>query len=132
VEFDSPAAAAEKIKELGDDGTMFIWSAHMKEDRLDESNLENELGKGDDGWVEIGQPVGESKPVELEGTDWKEISDEAFLAGKFKVGDVVSWKDENDEIQDGWTVAGYDEISMEYHLKKDDKDVFVDDVRVEE
>ena len=51
---------------------------------------------------------------------------------RFKVGDVVSWKDENDEMQDGWTVVGYDEISLEYHLKKDDKDVFVDDVRVEE
>ena len=177
VEFDSPAAAAEKIKELGDDGTMFIWPAHMKKDRLDESDLEkkgepldeyefidlmkddddgdvftvydgtpmvdgsvclnvivnkddtdneevkaefgdwveqygwryesfsfssdlvgdegtetihvyfrpiekkidetaleNELDKGDDGWTEIGQPVGESKPVELESGATKKVS----------------------------------------------------------
>lgn len=102
-----------------------------------ESDLENELDRGDDGWVEIGQPVGESKPVELEGTDdcsnnvkFKPIGqmNEASVA----VGDVVSWKDENDEMQDGWTVVGYDEISLEYHLKKDGKDVWVDDVRVEE
>ena len=103
----------------------------------DEGDLENELDKGDDGWVEIGQPVGESKPVELEGTDdcsnnvkFKPIGqmNEASVA----VGDVVSWKDENDEMQDGWTVVGYDEISLESHLKKDGKDVWVDDVRVEE
>ena len=48
------------------------------------------------------------------------------------VGDVVSWKDENDEMQDGWTVVGYDGISLEYHLEKDGEDVWVDDVRVEE
>lgn len=39
-----------------------------------ESDLENELGRGDDGWVEIGQPVGESKPVELESGATKKVS----------------------------------------------------------
>ena len=47
----------------------------LEKGKLDESNLENELDKGDDGWVEIGQPVGESNPVELEGTDWKDLTE---------------------------------------------------------
>lgn len=46
----------------------------MAKDRLDESDLENELDEGDDGWVEIGQPVGESRPVELESGATKKVS----------------------------------------------------------
>ena len=39
------------------------------------ADLENELDRGDDGWVEIGhQPVGESKPVELESGATKKVS----------------------------------------------------------
>ena len=48
------------------------------------------------------------------------------------IGEVVSWKDENDEMQDGWTVIGCDVNTFEYHLEKDGEDVWVDDIRVDE
>ena len=147
VEFDSPAAAAEKIKELGDDGTMFIWSAHMKEDRLDESNLENELDKGDDGWVEIGQPVGESKPVELESGATKKVSlyvdwdDDGAGIDKNVVIDVpaeiadseestalydyiVDWIDHQDFCVNDWAITDIEGLDSDVELEGTDwKDI---------
>ena len=63
----------------------------LEKDRLDETALENELDKGDDGWVEIGQPVGESKPVELEGTDWKDITEK--LTAEELADSLNGWED---------------------------------------
>ena len=147
VEFDSPAAAAEKIKELGDDGTMFIWSAHMKEDRLDESDLENELDKGDDGWVEIGQPVGESKPVELESGATKKVSlyvdwdDDGAGIDKNVVIDVpaeiadseestalydyiTDWIDHQDFCVNDWAITDIEGLDNEVELEGTDwKDI---------
>lgn len=179
-----------------------------------ESGLENELQKGDDGWREIGQPVSEANDalpaeefldkvledaedtddvfdvydgnvvedgtVALNVTVYKEDVEDGEVEAEFKdmptkygweyecfaysndlpgaegtetivvyfrpmkrtlseswhpacgVGEVVSWKDENDEMQDGWKVIGHDVNTFEYHLEKDGKDVWVDDTRVEE
>ena len=47
---------------VGDEGTETI-NVYFRpiEKKVDESDLENELNAGDDGWKEIGQPVGEAK-----------------------------------------------------------------------
>jgi hypothetical protein len=41
-EFPSKEDAADKIKQLGDDGDMFVWPAHMKKEGLDESINESD------------------------------------------------------------------------------------------
>ena len=41
-EFPSKEDAADKIKQLGDDGDMFVWPAHMKKDGVDESINESD------------------------------------------------------------------------------------------
>ena len=48
----------------------------------------------------------------------------------YKIGQVVSYRDDNGELHDGWTVNGYDACELRYELSKDGKSIWVDDTRV--
>lgn len=93
------------------------------------------MPKNEDDYFVIGQKDGsisevpgwEIRPRDSDPEEYKES-----WYPEYGIGDVVSWKDENDEMQDGWKVIGCDVNTFEYHLEKDGEDVWVDDVRVEE
>ena len=59
---------------MEDGNCAIVVSFKKAEEKLDESDLENELAKGDDGWREIGQPIGEATVV-VDANDVWEVLD---------------------------------------------------------
>ena len=133
---------------VGDEGTETI-NVYFRpiEKKIDETNLENELDKGDDGWVEIGQPVGESKPVELESGATKKVSlyvdwdDDGAGIDKNVVIDVpaeiadseestalydyiVDWIDHQEFCVNDWAITDIEGLDNEVELEGTDwKDI---------
>ena len=59
--FESFKYSSDMVDSIVDDDNCALVVYFKKVVKIDEENLENELNKGDDGWKEIGQPVGEAK-----------------------------------------------------------------------
>ena len=52
------------------------------------------------------------------------------MENTYYVGQTVSWRDNNDEMHDGWKVNAYNATNLQYELVKDGKRVWVDDCRI--
>ena len=67
--------SGDMVDSIVEDGNCAIVVSFKKaEEKLDESDLENELAKGDDGWREIGQPIGEAT-VTIDANDVWDVLD---------------------------------------------------------
>lgn len=75
----------------GEYGANEIWfdDSWEGEEEFLESDLENELNKGDDGWIEVGQPVGEASDEPLEATKFIE----AMMEDDDSFGGEISFVD---------------------------------------
>lgn len=110
-----------------DSGEESVWKILEMPKAEDETSYDN--------LFVIGQKNGDKKEVpgwEIRPRDSDPVEYKESWYPEYGIGEIVSWKDENDEMQDGWKVIGCDVNTFEYHLEKDGEDVWVDDVRVEE
>lgn len=112
---------------VGDEGTETI-NVYFRpiEKKVDESDLENELDIGDDGWREIGQPVGEASVVVDANDVWDVLdllSDET--ANKNLTDLINSHVRTEDEIMDA--INSYVDVNWHGKVRKDDLNkVFTD------
>ena len=92
--FESFGYSSDMVDSIVDDDNcaLVVYFKKAGEQQMNEEKVENELKKGDDGWTEIGQPVGES-------------GDETHVEPQFKVGDKVNWiEPDKGYPSDGWTI----------------------------